>query len=132
MTRRMRFPIRLKFTLTFLVLVTLVLGAITFSTANLFVDDKKVYVNGFTSMVALGTAEEARTHLAGYRERLGSRVRLNAPEGAAKKPAAQMRLAQATIEAHQAELLLREVVADVMRKRYDAKPLDRARWSSST
>jgi len=73
----------------------------------------------------------ARVVAEGYRERLATHVRLNAPEGAAKKPAAQMRLAQATIEAYQAELLLREVVADVMRKRNDATPLDRARWSSS-
>ena len=70
MRLRFRIPIRVKFMLTFLVLVTGVLGLITFSTANLFQEDKKAYVNGMTSMVAQGPAEEARSALIGYRERL--------------------------------------------------------------
>ena len=63
MTRRLRIPIRVKFMLTFLILVTTVVGLITFTTANLFQADKKAYINGLTSMVALGTAEEARLNL---------------------------------------------------------------------
>ncbi len=70
MRLRVRIPIRVKFMLTFLVLVTGVLGLITFSTASLFQEDKKAYVNGMTSMVAQGTAEEAHSALTGYRERL--------------------------------------------------------------
>ncbi len=66
-----------------------------------------------------------------FRERLKSHSRLSSLEGQAAKPANQMRLAQATIEAQQAELLLREVAADVTRLRNDARPEDRARWSSS-
>ena len=70
MTFRLRVPIRVKFMLTFLVLVTGVVGLITFSTASLFQDDKHAYVNGMTSMVARGTAEEALSALVSYRERL--------------------------------------------------------------
>jgi alkylation response protein AidB-like acyl-CoA dehydrogenase len=42
-----------------------------------------------------------------------------------------MRLAQATLEAHQAELLLRDVAAEVCALRNHATLLDRARWSAS-
>lgn len=74
--KRVRFPIRLKFSLTFLVLVSTVLGVITFSTVSLFREDKKAYVNGLTSMVALGMAEESRSMLLGYHERLSLYTRL--------------------------------------------------------
>jgi alkylation response protein AidB-like acyl-CoA dehydrogenase len=80
------------------------------------------------SMPIVGAAGVAAER---FRERLGEHVRLNAPTGRAEKPAAQMRLAQAKIEAHQAELLLRDVAADVMRLRDAAQPEDRARWSAS-
>jgi alkylation response protein AidB-like acyl-CoA dehydrogenase len=73
----------------------------------------------------------ARAVARGFRERLEGHVRLNAPEGRATRPAAQMRLAQATIDAHQAELLLREVAAEVMALRRDAELVDRARWAAS-
>jgi len=63
-------PIRVKFMLTFLLVVTTVLAVNTFSTANLFQEDKQAYVNGLTSMVALGMAEEARSTFIGYTERL--------------------------------------------------------------
>jgi hypothetical protein len=70
MRRRIRIPLRFKFTLALLVLITGLVSFITFSTASLFQEDKRTYVNGLTSMVALGTAEEARSLLEGYRERL--------------------------------------------------------------
>ena len=73
----------------------------------------------------------ARVVAEGLRDRLATHVRLNAPSGRAEKPAAQMRLADAMIRAHQAELLLRDVVADVMERRNRASHEDRARWSSS-
>ena len=81
MTHRIRIPIRVKFMLTFLVLVTTVVGLITFTTANLLQEDKKAYINGLTSMVALGMAEEARTALAGYRDRLRLYTRLVLDQG---------------------------------------------------
>lgn len=70
MENRIRFPIRLKVMLTLLIVVTGVVALITFSTANLFQGDRKAYINGLTSMVALGTAEEANSVLTGYRARL--------------------------------------------------------------
>jgi hypothetical protein len=76
MKHRARFPIRIKFMLTLLLLVTGVVTAITFATANLFQEDKKTYVNGLTSMVALGTADDARFLLASYGERLQLYARL--------------------------------------------------------
>lgn len=80
------------------------------------------------SMPIVGTARRVAES---FRDRLQQHVRLNALEGLAKKPANQMRLAQATIEAQQAELLLRDVAAQVAELRNDATPEDRARWSSS-
>jgi signal transduction histidine kinase len=76
MKHRARFPIRIKFMLTLSLVVTAVVTAITFATANLFQEDKKVYVKGLTSMVALGTAEDARFLLGTYRERLSLYGRL--------------------------------------------------------
>ena len=70
MSKRIRIPIRFKFMITFLVLVTAVVGLITFSTANLFREDKQAYINDLTSMVALATAEELQSLLNGSRERL--------------------------------------------------------------
>ena len=76
MKKTARFPMRVKFILTLLLLVTVVVGLITFATANMFQDDKKAYVNGLTSIVALATAEEARSLLGGYQERLRLYARL--------------------------------------------------------
>ena len=45
-----------------------------------------------------------------------------------EKPALQMRLGKAAIEARQAEISLRDVVGEVMALRERATPLDRARW----
>ena len=67
---RFRIPIRLKFMITLLVLVTGVVGFITFSTAKLFQEDKQTYIHGLASMIALGTADEAYSMLAGDRDRL--------------------------------------------------------------
>jgi signal transduction histidine kinase len=70
MKRKMHVPIRLRFQLTSLALVSLVVGLITFSTASLFQEDKQGYVNGLTSMIVQGTAEDAQGILEGYREKL--------------------------------------------------------------
>jgi hypothetical protein len=55
---------------TSLSVVSLVVGLITFATASLFQEDKQGYVNGLTSMVVQGTAEDARGILDGYREKV--------------------------------------------------------------
>jgi alkylation response protein AidB-like acyl-CoA dehydrogenase len=74
---------------------------------------------------------QARAVLRGFRERLEEHVRLGSTRQQAQKPASQMRLARAHLELRQAELLLRDVAADVMQRRDAALPEERARWSSS-
>ena len=74
---------------------------------------------------------QARAVLRGFHERLGEHVRLGSTRQQAQNSASQIRLAQAHLELRQAELLLQDVVADVMRLRNAALPTDRARWSSS-
>ena len=65
-----RFPIRLKFLVTFLFITTAVLIVITFTMAGMFHADKEVYIRDLASVTAQTTAEEARSLLSGYRERL--------------------------------------------------------------
>lgn len=65
-----RFPIRLKFLVLFLSITTAVLIVITFTMAGMFHDDKEVYIRDLASVTAQATAEEARSLLSGYRERL--------------------------------------------------------------
>jgi 3-hydroxy-9,10-secoandrosta-1,3,5(10)-triene-9,17-dione monooxygenase len=80
------------------------------------------------SMPTIGQAQLA---VDGYREQLGDRVRFGSPRREGEKAAAQARLARAAIEARQAELLLRDVVASVQALRNDAGQEDRARWAAS-
>lgn len=70
MKSRLRFPIRLKFLMTMLLVVTGVVSAIIMTMAGLFHDDKRVYITDLTSMLAVGTAEEARSLLVSYEERM--------------------------------------------------------------
>lgn len=65
-----RFPLRFKILVALLFLVTAVVSLITFTMANLFHTDKKTYIHDLTSVIALHTAEEARSLLIGYRERI--------------------------------------------------------------
>ena len=70
-----------------------------------------------------------RTLLRGFEERLKTHVRPGAVlQRQGEKPAMQMRLAKAAIEARQAELSLRDVAAEVMAVRERASHLQRARW----
>ncbi len=64
------FPIRFKILITLLVVVTTVVGSITFTMANLFHADKRTYIHDLTSLIALHTAKETQTILTGYRQRL--------------------------------------------------------------
>ena len=66
----LRIPIRFKILLLLLLAVSLVLGLITFTMARLFHQDKMAYIHDITSVIALHTAEEARSLLVGYQERL--------------------------------------------------------------
>ena len=70
MNKKLRFPLRLRILVTLLLLVTTVVSLITFVMANLFHDDKQAYINDLTSIVALSAAEESRSLLEGYGDRL--------------------------------------------------------------
>lgn len=75
---------------------------------------------------------QARAVVRGFRERLLSHTRPGVPPvKLAEKPALQRRLAQAAIEIRQAELLLRDVCAEVCSLRNRASRLERGRWIAS-
>ena len=76
MRSKLRFPIRLKILIAMLFLITTVVSLITFTMANLFHADKTAYIRDLTSVIALHTAEEARSLLVGYQERLQVFARL--------------------------------------------------------
>ncbi len=80
------------------------------------------------SMPAVG---QARAGVRAFRERMQERIRYGSKVAQAEKPAAQMRLARADLEAGQAEALLRGAVEEVMTLRDEATIADRARWSAS-
>jgi signal transduction histidine kinase len=90
MSKRLRFPIRLKILASLLFLVTGVVGVITFKMASLFHDDKKAYINDLVSMVALSTAEESHSVLAGYVERVRVYHRLIANEDLSREQKAKL------------------------------------------
>ena len=80
------------------------------------------------SMPAVG---QARAAVKRFRDTMQERILYGSADKQADKPAAQIRLARADIEARQAELLLRDVVREVMQLRTDATVDDRARWVAS-
>jgi signal transduction histidine kinase len=57
---RFRFPLRFKILVALLFLVTAVVSVITFTMANLFHTDKKMYIHDLTSVIALHTAIKLR------------------------------------------------------------------------
>src|SRR5436309_2271720 len=70
MRLQLRFPIRLKIMVALMFVITSVVSLITFTMGRLFNQDKTAYIHDLTSLIALHTAEEARSQLDGYRERL--------------------------------------------------------------
>ncbi len=81
------------------------------------------------SMPAVG---QARAAVNGFLERMRERILYGTGTRQSERPAAQIRLARAEIEARQAESLLRDVTREVMELRGAATIEDRARWSAST
>src|SRR5215470_13059886 len=73
---------------------------------------------------------QAKTAVRRFREQLGDWVRLGSRTKQADKASVQMRLARVEVEIREAELLLRDVVADVCARRNTATMLDRARWAT--
>ena len=91
MRRGMRIPIRFKILIAVLLIVTAVVSAITFTMAQLFHADKKVYVSDLTSVLALHASEEVGAILNGYRDRLEVCARLpDDPNLAPERKAAVM------------------------------------------
>ncbi len=76
---QLSFPIRVKLIMTLLLVITLVVGSITYMMATLFHTDKTTYIYDLTSIVAQHVAEEAESLQVGYQERLKlfSRIMLN-------------------------------------------------------
>ncbi|HYS78837.1 MAG TPA: ATP-binding protein [Candidatus Dormibacteraeota bacterium] len=68
--RRGFVPIRIKITIALLLVTTAVVSVITFTMANLFHRDKQAYINDLAAIVALNDAEETRSLLLGYVDRL--------------------------------------------------------------
>lgn len=73
---------------------------------------------------------QARAAVRRFRERLADHLRLGSRTKQGDKASAQMRLARVEVEVREAELLIRDVVADVMARRDAATMLDRARWAT--
>jgi len=65
-----RFPIRFKILLTLLVVVTIAVSLITFFMANLFHEDKTVYMQDLSVMTAVSQAEKSKALFDSYGERL--------------------------------------------------------------
>ena len=70
MLKKIRFPIRFKILITLLGIISIVVGIITFTMANLFHTDKAEYVRDLTSIMATNLAEESHSLLQSYRERM--------------------------------------------------------------
>lgn len=77
------------------------------------------------SIPAIG---QARAAVKRFRQSLTERVLYPTSATQAERPSAQIRLARCDIAVTQAELLARQVAAEVMEKRNDATLEDRARW----
>src|SRR5512134_318433 len=71
MRKKLRFPIRFKILISLLFVITGVVSTITYTMANLFHADKSAYIRDLTSVIALHAAQEARSLLVGYSEKLG-------------------------------------------------------------
>ncbi|NNG47825.1 MAG: HAMP domain-containing protein [Deltaproteobacteria bacterium] len=71
-----RFPVRFKILLTMLVVITAVMGIITYIMTSQFHADKMTYIHDLASVVALNTAEESNSILSGYQERLQGYARI--------------------------------------------------------
>lgn len=67
---RIVFPIRLKIMVAMLLALTAVVVAISVTMSSFFHEDKQSYMNDWTSIAVMSTAEEGRTLLRGYRQQL--------------------------------------------------------------
>lgn len=95
-----------------------------------------IYRTPMLPLLALAAAipllGQVRAVVRGFEARMRERTLYASVQKQAEKPAAQIRLARAAIEARQAEALLREVAAEMMALREGASIADRARWTAMT
>lgn len=70
MKKKFNFPIRFKIIFLLLLMITVVVGIITFAMAKMFHADKTAYIHDLTSTIALHKSEEVSSLLAGYSERI--------------------------------------------------------------
>jgi alkylation response protein AidB-like acyl-CoA dehydrogenase len=75
------------------------------------------------------TVGQARSVVRRFREKATARARALSSVAERDRSSVQGRLAEAAHEVHEAELVMRDVIAEVMRRRGDASRLERARWS---
>jgi len=73
---------------------------------------------------------QARVAVRRFRERLMDQVRLGSRTKQGEKASVQMRLARVEVKLREAELLIRDTVADGCIRRNTATLLDRARWAT--
>jgi len=86
----LRFPIRYKILIVLLLLVAGAVGSISFTMGRRFQEDKRVYLNDLVSMVAIGAADECRTLLEGYADRLRVYARIFAADDIGAGPKAEL------------------------------------------
>ena len=75
------------------------------------------------------TIGQARSVLRRFREKTVERTRAISPTSEKQRSSIHARLGEASQEIHEAELLIRDVVADAMRLRGDASTEERSRWA---
>ena len=73
-------PVRFKILVLQLLVVSSVVGVITFTMARLFHDDKTAYIHDLASVIALHTAEETSATLIAYQEKLQVFARMMAEQ----------------------------------------------------
>ena len=70
MSKQLFIPLRFKILLSLLLGITVVVGAITFTMANLFHTDKTAYINDLISTNTIHTAQETHSLIQVYHERI--------------------------------------------------------------
>lgn len=119
------FPIRFKFLVTLLLVVTSAIGVITVTMTRLFHTDKTAYIHDLTSTIALHTAEETRVLLGSYREKLLVFSRLMEEEGI--EPARKEQMLKKLFQDFQEFVLVAEYQGEVRKNTvYDARAIEGA------
>ncbi len=95
------------------------------------IHDHPLYRTPMLPLLAIAAAipmlGQAQNAVRLFRERIGERVIAMVMSRQSETPAAQMRLAKAELETHEAELMMRDAMRELMRLRNEASREDRAR-----